>query len=135
MREKFYDLNGRENCVTARIKIGDKEFKISRVVTGARVLYAGYLNEVSQLLKESEAANKDRDKAKLNEVIEKVNAFADRKKELFDEVLTLLLEKNGYEYDKDWWLKNTDEMDVNAFIEKAMTKDATNSKKKEVQPV
>ena len=59
--------------------------------------------------------------------------FAKRKLDLYSKIIRLLLEKNGYEYDQEWWEENTDELDMRTFIEKCLTKDAQadGSKKKE----
>ena len=44
--DRIFDLNDRQKCVTAVLKISDKEFRISRVVTGVRVIYSNMLTDI-----------------------------------------------------------------------------------------
>ena len=48
--DRIFDLNDRQKCVTAVLKISDKEFRISRVVTGVRVIYSNMLTEMGEQL-------------------------------------------------------------------------------------
>lgn len=132
MQERIFDLNGRDNCVTATIKVADQAFRVNRVVTGVRVLYSNYLMEMGRLMQEvgkidAEDASCEEDTVALRA---KVDDFSRRKGEVYDEILTLLLTRNGYVYDKAWWEANTDEMDVRAFIDACVSKDAPDTKKK-----
>lgn len=129
--DRIYDLNERRKCVTAVLKVADKEFRISRVVTGVRVLYSNFLTQMGQLLQE--IGNLDTQKAEDQEIknaIEKAEAFKKTREETTTHCLELLLTKNGYEYDKAWWDENADEYDVRSFIEICISKDADGSKKK-----
>lgn len=128
MSERYFDLNSREHCVTAVIKIAEKEFRIDRVVIGTRVIYSNHLKKMGRLLKETGDID-NQDAEAINSLIQKAEAFQAEKMETYERIISLLLEKNGYGYDKAWWEENTDEIDQRTFIEKCMMKDS--DKKKE----
>lgn len=128
--ERIFDLNDRGGCATAVIKLAGEEFRINRVVTGARVLYANLLEEMAGMLKETARAQEDPTAEKVAEVGRKVEAFCRRKDEAYGEILTLILEANGQTYDGAWWSTHTDETDVRRFIEACLSKDAPGVKKK-----
>lgn len=130
MGERLFDLNDRQKCVTAVIRVSDKEFRISRVVTGVRVLYSNMLTEMGEQLKA--VGNIDSKKATQEEIqaaLEKADGFERKRKADIDRCLELILTKNGHEYDRQWWQDNTDEYDVRCFIEACLSKDAKSSKK------
>ena len=108
--EAIYDLNERKGCATAVIRVSDKEFRISRVVTGVRVLYSNMLTEMGAMLREV--------------------GSMDPKLSAMDRCMELLLTRNGYGYDRSWWEDYTDEYDMRSFIEACLSKDAKGSKKK-----
>ena len=65
--ERYYDLNGREKCVTAVITIGKETFRISRVVIATRVLYSNHIKEMGELLQRLsrlESKNADTEEAR-----------------------------------------------------------------------
>lgn len=128
MSDVYYDLNGRENCNTAVISIADRQFRIDRVVIGARVIYSNHLKRMGMLLEEVGSSNENDEEA-MRKLIDKAEAFQQEKMDVYAKVLRLILSKNGYEYDAAWWEENTDEIDQRTFIEKCMMKD--NAKKKE----
>lgn len=130
MAERIYDLNDRGGCATAVITLADKTFRINRVVTGARVLYANMLEEMAGLLKDTADAEAEPTKEKLEEVRRKVEAFAMRKEAAYGRILTLLLEANGQTYDGSWWHSHTDETDIRRFVEACLSKDSPDVKKK-----
>lgn len=130
MSERIYDLNDRGGCATAVITLSDKTFRINRVVTGARVLYANLLEEMAGMLKDTAEAEADPTKEKMDEVRRKVDSFVRRKDEAYGRILTLILEANGEAYDKDWWLSHADEPDIRRFIEACLSKDSPQVKKK-----
>lgn len=132
MKERLYDLNGRENCVTATIKVSDKTFRISRVVTGVRLMYANHLKRMGELLREVSSIDVSTPEGITDAAQHEaaVDQFMLEKKQTYDDILTLLLTKNGFEYDKAWWEVNTDEYDTRSFIEACLSKDATEQKKK-----
>ena len=132
--ERYYDLSGREKCVTAVIAVGDQTFRISRVVIAARVLYSNHIKEMGDLLQKlSGLSEKDSGSEKAKRLSEEADAFAARKLDTYSSIIRLLLEKNGYSYDRIWWEENTDEMDMRTFIESCLMKDspAGGDKKKE----
>lgn len=128
-KERLFDLNGRDGCAVAVIKLGDKEFRISRVVIAARVEYSNYLKTVSALLKEY-ADLKDDDQAQVTAMYEKYMSYAEGVPDLMKEIIQLLLEKNGYAFDEEWWDHNADLEDMRGFIDAALSKDGTGIKKK-----
>ena len=132
--ERYFDLNGREKCITAVISVGDHSFRISRVVIAVRVLYSNHIKEMGDLLQRlSKLDAKDADSEEAQRLSAEAEEFAKRKLDLYSKIISLLLEKNGYAYDREWWEENTDELDMRTFIEKCLTKDAPadGSKKKE----
>ena len=132
--ERYYDLNGREKCVTAVITIGKETFRISRVVIATRVLYSNHIKEMGELLQRlSRLESKNADTEEARRLTAEAEEFAKRKLELYGKIIRLLLEKNGYTYDAEWWKENTDELDMRSFIEKCLMKDAPadGNKKKE----
>lgn len=129
--DRIYDLNDRQKCVTAVLKISDKEYRISRVVTGVRVLYSNMLIEMGEQLKAVGSLDtKTASDEEIKEAIEKADAFKERRKTDQNRCLELLLVKNGYEFDRTWWEDNADEYDIRSFIEACLSKDASGSKKK-----
>ena len=132
--ERYFDLNGREKCITAIITIGGQTFRISRVVIAVRVLYSNHIKEMGELLQRlSKLDVENADSEEARRLSAEAEEFAKRKIDLYDRIIRLLLEKNGYEYDQAWWRENTDELDMRTFIEKCLTKDAPDrgDKKKE----
>ncbi|WP_320130250.1 hypothetical protein [uncultured Sphaerochaeta sp.] len=132
MKERFFDLNGRENCVTAEIKVADMTFRISRVVTGVRVRYANHLKEMGSMLRKLSEFDLSTPEGvdSATSFTETVDKFAQEKAAVYDDLLSNILTKNGYSYDKAWWQENTDEFDVRAFVESCLCKDAVDQKKK-----
>ncbi len=132
MGERLFDLNDRQKCVTAVIRVSDKEFRISRVVTGVRVTYSNMLTEMGEQLKSvGEIDTEKATKEEIQAAIEKADQFEKKRKDALDRCMDLLLSKNGYEYDRQWWQDNTDEHDVRSFIEACLSKEAKGSKKKQ----
>lgn len=131
-KEKLVDLNGRENCTTAVITIQDKTFKISRIVTGVRVMYSNVLKKQSDFFKElSEVSDKDKESALA--LSARWESFAEELPSILLSVIELLLVKNGYEYTEDWWRENCDLEDYRNFIDASLSKDtSTTTFKKKV---
>lgn len=131
MEERVYDLNGREGCVRAVIKVVDREFRISRVVNAVRVSYSNLLRRMGELMKEIGSLDPETmSEEDLKAMTSRVDAFAEERERTEDLCLRLLLEKNGIDYDRRWWSENTDEHDIRGFIEACLSKDASGSKKK-----
>lgn len=130
MAERYFDLNGRENCVTAIITVSDREFRISRVVIAARVLYSNHIRKMGELLRRVARLGDDEDSAEAKALAKEAENFASEKLDAYARIIRLILEKNGYEYSREWWEENTDEMDMRAFIEKCLMKDSPEADKK-----
>ncbi|MGD1818000.1 MAG: hypothetical protein ACPKNR_13285 [Pleomorphochaeta sp.] len=129
--EKYIDLNGREKQITATIKLSDTTFQIKRVVIAVRVLYSNHLIKMGELFKKVGEIKKDDQKA-LKEINISIEEFNKEKEKVYDKILKLLLEKNGYEFNKTWWNENTDELDIRNFIEECLNKDTNTRSKKKV---
>jgi len=130
------DLNKAKGRETIEITVEKKRFRIVRVVTGVRQIYADYMQKSAEALSgietidqfdgESESDHIER----LNRITESVNSFTKEREEIYFKMLDLILSRNGYSLDQSWWLKNTDEFDRQQFIEICLTKDSPNVKKK-----
>jgi hypothetical protein len=129
------------------IEVGERTFEIRRVVTGARRLWSafvaesqGYLAKIAEFDKDRQAleAQGEKGEAEIIRLTEQISAdvtaFADGKIERLFGILELLLTKNGYEFDRQWWVDNADETDYRSFILEALAKDTregSSVKKKE----
>jgi hypothetical protein len=130
---KHVDLNVKPRS-TVEIEIGDKTYKISRVVNGVRIRWIALLEEWIEYLEKSErliGLQQEAEKEEKKEATEQIRTLTveieewnKQKIERTLECIRLLLEKNGYEFDRQWWLDNCDDMDYRYFIEEAMKKDA-----------
>jgi len=129
--DKYIDLNGREKSITAKIKLSDTTFIIDRVVIAVRVLYSNHLIKMGELFKKVGEIKEDDQKA-LKEINISIEEFNEEKEKVYDKILKLLLEKNGYEFNKTWWNENTDELDIRNFIEECLNKDTNTRSKKKV---
>lgn len=125
---KFVNLDDERKSVT--IQVEGKTFEIYRVVNKVREMYGAYLAETSKFLKDvqsmRDAANVN-DIAELEKISEKLDAAqnqynASRAKTMVD-MLALILEKNGYSFDEDWWTDNTDFYSIERFVVEAINKD------------
>lgn len=113
------------------IPMGDREFKISRLTLQISKLYGEYLIECGEYAKKVASTKLLADESndlpgleKLSEEMTKlIEAFAISKAERIDRMLSLILEKNGYEYDKKWWEENADYRTMEQFIFYALKKD------------
>ena len=125
------------------IEIGGKSFKIERVVTGVRQLYGRFLTEAGLMMQKvarvndriqqlGSATGEDLDAA--SSEVEKrtgeIEQFAAGKLDILLRCIELLLEKNGYEFDREWWIENGDETDYQSLIVEALQKDSQPGQKK-----
>lgn len=129
MKERIVDLNSRSGCTTAVITLGDKTFRISRVVIAARVKYANYLMEFSHLLDDASRI-KDGDQKAMEALNSKYQEFGELVPDILKSIIRLLLEKNGYEFSEEWWDENADIEDMRNFIDASLSKDTATVKKK-----
>lgn len=113
------------------IPMGDKQFKISRLTLQISKLYGEYLvfcgeyaNKVSATKLLADGSNDLPGLEKLSdEMSQLVESFAIEKAARIDKMLSLILEKNGYEYDSKWWEENSDYRTMEQFIFQALKKD------------
>jgi hypothetical protein len=113
------------------IPIGDREFKISRLTLQISKLYGEYLIACGEYAKKvsdtkllADESNDLPGLEKLSEEMQSlVESFARDKAERITKMLSLILEKNGYEYDQDWWEENARYQDMEQFIFYALKKD------------
>jgi len=124
------------------VQIADKSFTIRRVVTGVRQLWVSFVKETTELLDtlkkhdEAQKALNAEDKQSEQKFIEEMEQFAitvdefhHNKLERLLRILELLLTKNGYEFDREWWIENGDELDYKEFIESVLLQEGNTKKK------
>lgn len=131
MKEKLFDLNSRREATVAVVTLGDKTFRIARVVIAARVMYSNYLSTLASLLHDAQELNKGAMSAE--ELEEKYRDKVSNACSTLQEIVALILKSNGYEYDAAWWDNNSDIEDLRNFIDSCMSKDnrEVKDKKKE----
>lgn len=115
------------------LEIGDKQFRIAKVVTGVRQLYGRLLTDSGEALQKLATIQAEDDPEIIQQIAVEIEAFAEEKQRELDAILELLLTKNGYEFDREWWRANTDETDVKWFIVESINKDAPPDQKKTVE--
>jgi len=116
---------------TVILEIAGQSFTIRRVVTGAQQLWTAFVKESMAYLEKIDAYQKtaaetkgQKEFAKLTEDISReIDEFAKSKIDRLLNILELLLTKNGYTFDRQWWIDNADEADYREFIMKSMKKD------------
>jgi hypothetical protein len=124
---KIVNLDDEKNSVTLIVE--GKEFTINRIVLKARQVYGEYLKLSGEYLKLIAESNDTEGKSveeleALNAKLEKaVEDYAFRKAEYLDELLEIILVKNGYDFDIDWWHDNTDYGAIESFVYAALKKD------------
>jgi hypothetical protein len=126
------------------IEVGDRRFSIRRVVTGVRQLWSAFVVEfmsyIERVYAYDEAVKKLRASGKPDAVAEikrltdeinsEVDGFSTRKVDALLRIIELLLTKNGYEFEREWWIENAEEADYKDFITTALEKDNHPVKKK-----
>ena len=139
--DRMVDLNEKSRA-SVTIELGGKSFKIERVVTGVRQLYGrhvttagqllvkvGQLNERIQAVKSATAEEQKKAEDAVEENTAEVEKFASEKLDILLRCIELLLVKNGYEFDRQWWIENGDDKDYQDFIVEAFKKDSAGQKK------
>lgn len=142
IEKKIVNLDDEGKSVS--ITIGGKEFVISRITLRARQKYGEYLvfcgshyqkaTEINKRL-ESDRETVETLTAMQNEMTTMIESFAVEKASKIDQLLQIILEKNGYEYSREWWEENTDYNKMELFIVSALKKDEEGNiqpKKKEM---
>lgn len=127
------------------LQIGGKSFSIRRVVTGVRQLWLSFVKDTTELLetlethnKAQKAVNTKSSQVEQQKVVEEMERFAilvdefhRNKLERLMRIIELLLIKNGYEFDRKWWIENGDELDYKEFIESVLLREGNTQKKTE----
>jgi len=136
MAERVVNLDNSPRS-TVTLEIADQSFLIRRVVTGAQQLWAAfvkesvtYLEKINAYQKNAAATKGQKELAQLTEDISReIDVFAESKLDRLLGILELLLTKNGYVFDRQWWIDNAGETDYREFIMAAMLKDQEGTKK------
>jgi hypothetical protein len=110
------------------LSISGESFRIRRVVNAVRRIYGQYMERAGKEIErlgdlqsrlETGAAT-DQDVA---DATERVSEVVEQRDEAINECIRLILEKNGYEYDQQWWEENSDQYDRQHFVVAALNKD------------
>ena len=106
---------------TVEIAVAGEVFAISRVVLAVHDMYNEYIEALTDYQAHAEEYG----------VVERMRRFLEIRKNHIVPIMALLLEKNGYTYDDDWWKRNVESYDtMDQFIREAMSKDVPDVKKK-----
>lgn len=142
IEKKIVNLDDEGKSVS--ITIGGKDFVISRITLRARQKYGEYLvfcgehyQKSIDVNKRIEAAGEDPSilASMQSEIALAIENFSIEKARKIEGLLQIILEKNGYEYSRDWWEENTDYNKMELFIVSALKKDEVENaqpKKKEM---
>lgn len=142
MREsKIVNLDDQSKAVD--IVIGGKTFTISRLTMQLTKLYGEYMifcgeyaKKMSEIVK---ASGEEKDVTALEKIAknqgEIIEAYARGKAERIQQMLTIVLEKNGYTFEQEWWEENARYQDMEQFIFQALKKDDDASPKKKAVEV
>jgi hypothetical protein len=138
MREpKIVSLDDLNKAV--EIKLGGKSFIISRLTMRITELYGEYLIFCGEYAKQVNATKLLSDDSSIDlPGLEKLDAdmqklvedFSIGKAERIEEMLKTILEKNGHEFDLEWWHENARYQDMEQFIFQALKKDEDEAPKK-----
>lgn len=139
MSERIVNLDNTPRP-TIVLEIAGQQFRIRRIVTGVRQLWVGFvkesvehlerLGEYERFLKKAGEKDKEETERRTAEITKQVDQFAARKIDRLLEIIELMLVKNGYEFDREWWVQNAEEADYREFITNAMLKDQPDASKK-----
>ena len=129
MAHKIVNLDDEKN--TASITIENKTFEIKRIVLKARQIYGEYLQAAGEYLvkisKFNERAQNTGDRQEIslidNQLTESVEDWVQTKAGFIEGLMEVILTKNGYDWEPDWWYENTDYQMMERFIETALKKD------------
>lgn len=142
IEKKIVNLDDEGKSIS--ITIGGKAFVISRITLRARQKYGEYLvfcgehyQKSIDVNKRIEAVGEDQSilASMQSEMELAIENFAIEKAQKIESLLKIILEKNGYEYSRDWWEENTDYNKMELFIVSALRKDEVENaqpKKKEM---
>ena len=130
MKEKKI-VNYKDYANTVTIEVGDQSFDISRLTMQIRELYGEYYIFSGEYAKKVSAINEaskqttgvEELESKQAELTELITSYAVDKAERIQNILTIILDKNGYKFDSDFWEKNADYQFMEWFIVQCMNKD------------
>ena len=109
------------------IWISGQTYTISFVSVFARKSAVEFQQAISQLIQIQSTEDIEERNKKLDQLsVEDLS----RKVELRNDIIENILVSNGYEYDADWWEKNTSYEDQNEFIKFCLMKDVMDDGKK-----
>lgn len=138
MAERIVNLDNSSRTVVT-LQLAGKSFTVRRIVTGAHRLWLAFVQETVTNLERIDAyqkavANMPNDLEEIQKQTEKItreiDAFAESKLERLLGIIELLLIKNGYAFDREWWIDNAGEEDYREFITQVMLKDQEPGTKK-----
>lgn len=92
------------------IKVNDKEFSLAFVPNWARFRFIEFWNRIEKMIE----AHKIQDEKKRQEMIDSLSD--DSESDMLYEIIQVILEANGHEFDKDWWERHTDAEDQLDFV-------------------
>ena len=129
------DLDKAKGRATVEIRLAGETFRVTRVVTGVRQLYADYTTETIRALDRADTLHRGDDEsdeayeARVLDVTREITEITDRNRETFFRMLGLILSRNDHELDRQWWDENTDEGDRRRFLDACLSKDVPAQKK------
>lgn len=138
--------NPTKKCLT--LEVSGEEFKISFVSNWVINQYNKMvitINRVNQLRDETQAILNDLKAGRItNEEAEpKLKKLENEGKEIMEssffdqrlEIIKEVLESNGHKFNRDWWEKKTEPIDINNFLYYVIHKDFDKKKAEEVVKV
>ena len=138
MAERIVDLDN-SSRVAVTLQLAGKSFTIRRIVTGAHRLWLAFVQETVTNLERIDAyqeavakmpSDLEEIQKQTEEITREIDAFAESKLERLLGIIELLLTKNGYAFDREWWIDNAGEEDYREFITQVMLKDQEPGTKK-----
>jgi len=127
-------VNYKDYANTVTIEVGDQSFDISRLTMQIRELYGEYNIFSGEYAKSVYALNEESKKLAMGNNVEGlevnyekmtnlIEGYAKGKAERIQNILTILLDKNGYKFDEKFWEENADYQFMEWFIIQCMNKD------------
>lgn len=92
------------------VTINGKEFSLVFVPNYARYRYIEFYDRVKKIFE----AAKIKDEQKRQEMIDLLSD--DSESDMLYEMIQVILEANGYEFNRDWWERNTDTENQLEFV-------------------
>ena len=130
MAERIVDLDN-SSRVAVTLQLAGESFTIRRIVTGAHRLWLAFVQETVTNLERIDAyqeavakmpSDLEEIRKQTEEITREIDAFAESKLKRLLGIIELLLTKNGYAFDREWWIDNAGEEDYREFITQVMLK-------------